>query len=115
WSHIAYTYDGASEKLYMNGTLVASKAMTGAIAASNGVLHIGGDVAFTGEHFNGLIDEVRVYNRSLTQAQIQSDMSTSVGGGAVPPPTPTPTPTPTPPPSPTPAPTPSPTPQPIPT
>ena len=31
-----------------------------------------------GEYFTGLIDEVRVYNRALTQAEIQTDMNTAI-------------------------------------
>jgi hypothetical protein len=41
-------------------------------------LQIGGDT-FYGQYFAGRIDEVRVYNTALTQAQIQNDMSTAVG------------------------------------
>jgi hypothetical protein len=47
------------------------------IAASTGPLRIGGN-SLWGEFFQGQIDEVRVYNRVLTQAQIQSDMKTAV-------------------------------------
>ena len=77
WTHLAFTYDGATEKLYVNGVLVTSRAQTGAISAANGVLHIGGDSVW-GEHFQGLIDEVRVYNRALTAAEIVADMSTAI-------------------------------------
>ena len=35
-----------------------------------------------GEYFNGLIDEVRVYNRALSLTEIQTDMNTPVGGGS---------------------------------
>jgi Concanavalin A-like lectin/glucanases superfamily len=42
------------------------------------VLRIGGN-AIWGEYFSGLIDEVRIYNRARTQAQIQSDMNTPIG------------------------------------
>lgn len=77
WTHVAFTYDGATERFYVNGVLVTSRAQTGAISAANGVLHIGGDSVW-GEHFQGLIDEVRIYNRALTAAQIQSDMSTAI-------------------------------------
>ena len=50
WTHLAFTYDGATERLYMNGVQVTSRAQTGNIAASAGVLHIGGDSVW-GEHF----------------------------------------------------------------
>ena len=33
-------------------------------------------------NFNGRIDDVRIYNRALTQTEIQADMNTPVGGGA---------------------------------
>ena len=34
-----------------------------------------------GEYFQGLIDEIRVYNRALSQAEIQTDMATPVAAG----------------------------------
>ena len=66
WSSLAVTYDGATLRLYVNGTLVASQAKTGAITSSTNQLQIGGDSIY-GQYFNGLIDEVRIYNTALTQ------------------------------------------------
>ncbi|TMR92174.1 LamG domain-containing protein, partial [Nonomuraea basaltis] len=40
-------------------------------------LRIGGNSG-SGEYFSGLIDEVRVYNKALTAAQITTDMNTPV-------------------------------------
>ena len=40
-------------------------------------LRIGGN-SFWGEYFRGLIDDVRIYNRALTAAEIQADMTTPV-------------------------------------
>lgn len=74
WTHIATTYDGANQRLYINGVLVGSRAQTGSIAVGNGPLRIGGNNVFGGEFFNGLIDEVRVYNRALSAAEIAADM-----------------------------------------
>jgi fibronectin type 3 domain-containing protein len=79
WSHLAFTYDGTTERLYVNGTQVASMAVSGAINTSTGALKIGGD-AIWGEWFSGLIDEVRVYNRALSAAEIGSDMAKGVTG-----------------------------------
>ena len=64
-------------KLYVNGALVASQAQTGALTPSTNPLSIGGDSLY-GQYFAGLIDEVRVYNAALTQAQVQTDMNTAV-------------------------------------
>jgi hypothetical protein len=78
WSHLAATYDRVTLRLYVNGVQVASRALTGPIATSNNPLQIGGDSIY-GQYFQGLIDEVRVYNRVLSQAEIQTDMNTAVG------------------------------------
>jgi hypothetical protein len=78
WSHLAATYDGSSLRLYVNGALVSTTAVTGSMVASTGVLRLGGNSVW-GEWFTGVIDEVRVYNRSLTQAQVQTDMNTPIG------------------------------------
>jgi fibronectin type 3 domain-containing protein len=84
WTHLAATYNGSTLLLYANGTQVASQAATSNIAANNTPLRIGGNAIWT-EYFNGLIDEVRVYNRALTAAEIQSDMDRSVTPDVTPP------------------------------
>ena len=77
WSYLAATYDGATLRLYVNGTFAASQAKTGAITSSTNALTIGSD-PFYGQYFSGLIDNVRIYNSALTQTQIQTDMTTPV-------------------------------------
>lgn len=84
WTHLAATFDGATVRLYVNGAQVASRAQTTPLAATTGTLQIGGD-SYPNEFFAGRIDEVRVYNRALTSAEIQADMNTAVGGGTPPP------------------------------
>jgi hypothetical protein len=74
WTHLASTYDGANIRLYVNGTQVAIVARTGSIAASTLPVWIGGNNPY-GEYFNGVIDEVRIYNRALSVAEIQADMN----------------------------------------
>jgi hypothetical protein len=77
WSHLAATFDGSSLKLYVNGSLVTTTAIAGSIPTSTGVLRLGGN-AIWGEWYAGLIDDVRIYNKPLTQAQIQTDLTTPV-------------------------------------
>jgi hypothetical protein len=76
WTHLATSYDGTTERLYVNGAVVASRAQTGSIAVSNGALRIGGNNSWADEFFKGLLDDVRVYNRALTGPQITADMNT---------------------------------------
>jgi hypothetical protein len=77
WTHVALTYDGSALRLYRNGTLVATQAATGTIQPSALPLRIGGDAVY-GEHVQGRIDEVRIYNRALTASEIQTDMNAPV-------------------------------------
>ena len=79
WTHVALTYDGTTQRLYVNGIQVATRATTGAIQATASPLWIGGNNPY-GEYFNGLIDEVRIYNRALTQTDIQTDMNSGITG-----------------------------------
>jgi len=72
WSHVATTYDGTTHRLYLNGTQVASVNRSGKIGTSPKPLRIGGNSVF-GEWFSGAIDEVRIYNRALTAAEISAD------------------------------------------
>jgi hypothetical protein len=77
WTHVALTYDGAALRLYVNGTQVATRAAGGTIQSVANPLWIGGNQPY-GEYFQGLIDDVRVYNRALTQGDIQADMDAAL-------------------------------------
>jgi hypothetical protein len=79
WTHLAATYDGSVLRLYVNGTQVSTRTLGGSILTSTSALRIGGN-SIWGEYFAGLIDEVRIYNRALTTAEIQTDMNTAIGG-----------------------------------
>ena len=83
WTHLAVTYDGAALRLYRNGALESTRAISGSLVTSSNPLRIGGNLIW-GEYFAGRIDEVRIYNRALTQAEIQSDMNTAIGGAPAP-------------------------------
>ncbi len=82
WTHLAVTYDGSYQRLYIDGTQVGKQLMSGQIQHSNGVLRIGGN-SIWGEYFKGYIDEVRIYNRVLTDKEIRTDIGTSVAKSLV--------------------------------
>jgi len=60
------------------GSNTPNQGSTNVITQSNGSLRIGGDASSTGEFFNGMIDEVRIYNRALSAAEIATDMITKI-------------------------------------
>jgi hypothetical protein len=72
WHHVVGTYDGASLRLYIDGIQVASRAQSGSIAYDTEPLVIGWYDSNFGEYFDGLIDEVEIFNRALSAAEIQS-------------------------------------------
>ena len=80
YSHVAFTYDGATIRIYINGVLDASAASSiGNLAQANTQeLKIGGlGNSFA---FIGGVDEVGIYNRALTAAEIQSISNAGLAG-----------------------------------
>jgi chitodextrinase len=72
WQHLAATFDGATARYYVDGVEVASRAFTGPVGSAN-TWRIGAYGSVAGGFFDGVIDEVRVYDRALTPAEIVSD------------------------------------------
>ncbi|HRD67655.1 MAG TPA: PKD domain-containing protein [Candidatus Competibacter sp.] len=83
WVYLAATYDGVTERLYVNGNQMASKAQTGNMTVSNGTLRIGGNSVWN-EFFKGRIDEIRVYNRALSATELKADMNMPIATSSPP-------------------------------
>jgi len=76
WTHVAVVYSrtAAEQVIYINGVPRASDNR-GEVLATNGLpLQIGADQGAAGREFEGLIDEVRVYEGGMTQAEVQAAM-----------------------------------------
>ncbi len=84
WQHLAATYDGATARYYVGGIEVATRAFTGPVGSSN-TWRIGAYGSAPGGFFDGLVDDVRVYNRALSAGEIQFDRDHGVTAPAVPP------------------------------
>ena len=87
WHHVAGVYDGTNLLLYVDGALDTSKSASGPIPQNNYPVCIGENAEKTGRIWNGLIDEVSIYNRALTPAEIQSIYDASITGKCPTPPT----------------------------
>ncbi len=83
WTHIACTYDGINMMFYINSVLVSAFAASGNIITTTNPLRIGGSTALAAQYFAGLIDEVRIYSRALSQAEIQTDMNTPIASSNI--------------------------------
>lgn len=74
WHHIALVGDGNDVRMYVNGAQAASRAgITSNYGSSNDPFRIGGGVwSSTGGHFNGDVDDVRLYHRALSPQEIEA-------------------------------------------
>jgi len=75
WHHVAVTLDGGNHfRLFFDGQLVADSVTTGALPTDDLDLHIGNNspTPWDDGAYNGNIDEVRVYNRALTEEEIRT-------------------------------------------
>ena len=72
WTHVAVTYDGFNIRLFKNGVNEATVSASGSLSlATNGnPLYIGQNTYWGDECFVGIIDEVRIFNRALTEEEI---------------------------------------------
>jgi hypothetical protein len=74
WTHLAMTYDGVTMRLFVNGDEKESRAQTGAVMVTDGQLSIGGNTLW-GQWFRGQMDDVRIYDVAVGEAQIRADMA----------------------------------------
>ncbi|MDR3582687.1 MAG: prepilin-type N-terminal cleavage/methylation domain-containing protein [Candidatus Pacebacteria bacterium] len=70
WSFVVVTFDGSNEKFYLNGVMVYSQV--GTTINTPAAAAIGAEGPQHYRVWNGLIDDVRVYNRALSPAEIQA-------------------------------------------
>jgi hypothetical protein len=79
WVHLAGTYDGTAWRLFRNGVEVASTAeATGAVSV-NGNWAIGARGTGTERFYQGLLDEVAIYNQALSPQEIQNHYQGTLG------------------------------------
>lgn len=71
WDHIAFIWDGTETKFYLNGILKETKNYSGTIVPDDLPLEIGRHFpGSTNDYLIGKLDEILLYNRALTQAEI---------------------------------------------
>lgn len=78
WHHIAVTFDGRNILIYQDGEEVGKLAQPGAaIDTSGSPLNIGNGIA-ADRAFQGLLDEVRIWNRPLTKDEVRFQMQRGI-------------------------------------
>jgi Concanavalin A-like lectin/glucanases superfamily len=78
--HVVGTFDGATQRLYVNGVEVANAPLAGGASKSSTGIYVGSWDSGQ-EYFNGVIDDVAVYNVDLDFATIQQHFTLATTGG----------------------------------
>lgn len=74
WHHVCGTYDGSKARIFVDGVLDNEIDAQGNIMLCPDNAMIGRAARWNDRHFKGIIDEVAIYNRALTGAEIKRDM-----------------------------------------
>ncbi|MEM7133170.1 MAG: Ig-like domain-containing protein [Chloroflexota bacterium] len=74
WYHAAMTYDGSTLRLYLDGIEVGSKPLSGGVDIDSSVpIAVGGQpTGAGGRYFDGLLDDIRILQRAMSQAELQA-------------------------------------------
>ena len=82
WSHFVYTHDNDSAKIYLNGALVQSMAISGGLTNNTLPVRFGGRPVDGWHPFNGDLDDIGIWNRALTACEIQDLYSSQLNSSA---------------------------------
>jgi hypothetical protein len=92
WSYVTVVYDASLVQnnrftIFVNGvdvTVRTDVSSSGTLAAINTTnIRVGSNAPF-GEYLNGAVDEIRIYKRALTAAEVQADMNLPIASGIAP-------------------------------
>lgn len=79
WHHYTGWFDGENARIYIDGELDTEVDATGQINISSFELYIGENSQQQGRFFHGLLDDVQIYNRALTEEEIAQVMEGGEG------------------------------------
>ena len=79
WQHVAVVYDGSHMRFYLNGAEADSFPKTGNLDVNDAPMLIGLDGWNPWNHYRGKIDEVKIYNRALSDEDIYAEYTALLG------------------------------------
>ncbi len=72
WTHLTFIHDGAKDKIFFDGVLVASKDVVGTLNGTTKPLGIGYNAIDGGNWFDGVVDDIEIYNYAFDDASVGS-------------------------------------------
>ncbi|MCB0592843.1 MAG: T9SS type A sorting domain-containing protein [Lewinellaceae bacterium] len=85
WGHVAVVHDGTNDKVYINGALANTKAVSGTLNSTDKPLGMGYDPIGAANFFNGALDEVAIFNGALSDQAIADLYAAQLIAPVVPP------------------------------
>lgn len=82
WNMIAGVFTGAALQIYVNGTLT-SVSSGGSSTDTNGDFALGRLGSYNGYYFDGVLDDVAVFNAALTEAQLDAIYESTAGSKVI--------------------------------
>ncbi|MEM9251987.1 MAG: Ig-like domain-containing protein, partial [Planctomycetota bacterium] len=70
WYHVAVTHDAGTVRVYLDGEEIASGQRT--VESADGALVFGSHKSTTSNYLDGVIDDIRVYNRAMSDLEIEA-------------------------------------------
>ena len=70
WTHVAIRFSPGVQRIFINGIAAGSASFSGTPVVNSDPFQVGQDQGTSGRYFNGALDEVRVYNRALSDAEV---------------------------------------------
>ncbi|MFC1848624.1 LamG-like jellyroll fold domain-containing protein [candidate division CSSED10-310 bacterium] len=71
WYHVCGTFDGTTARFYVDGYLEGEESFSGTVTNNTSPLVIGNESVQLYDPFDGKIDDVRIYNRTLTETEVK--------------------------------------------
>ena len=78
WQHVVGTYDGTNTKIYVDGELKGTTALSGTVAANTAQVVLGAYYNY-GAKFDGKIAQVRVYQTALSSSEVKTNYDATKG------------------------------------
>ena len=79
WHHIVYTRNGNTQKLYIDNVLEGTVTGTPADVSNAETLTLGVDNTGSNQYYQGLLDDIKIYNGALNETEIANEFNSTIG------------------------------------
>lgn len=81
WNHVCATIEGTAAKVYLDGTLIGTGSVVALSLSPSGSIDIGAFSDLAGFYFNGIIDDIRIFDQALDATDVSALYAAGLGRG----------------------------------